>query len=202
MRTSSLKHTLDTTQAATSLKPDSLTSKTPSRHTSKENIPSSPRKALQEIPANIADEAGDSGKRALAALYQQNTALQNKLQALEQQHSSLVANHNSKVGALEGELRGLAEENHRLEKQVQISRAETALAAMSPGRDDVVGRLSEELAWHAKLHLYAERERMRLLDLLEFAGLEGRVVGKEVGVLRERLSVLSLRSCDTGKCLV
>jgi hypothetical protein len=76
---------------------------------------------------------------------------------------------------------------------------------MSPrhgGDDSVVRRLSEELAWHAKLHLYAERERLRLLDLLEFAGLEGRVVGREVGVLRERLSVLSLRSCESGKCLV
>ena len=75
---------------------------------------------------------------------------------------------------------------------------------MSPRtRDGEVARLSDELAWHAKLHLYAERERIRLLDLLEFAGLEGRVVGREVVGLREKLSMLSLRSVGSGiKCLV
>jgi chromosome segregation ATPase len=183
MRTSSLKHTIDAT-ANTSK--DLAPPKTPSRHASKENVPSSPRKALAEIASNIPDstEAVDSGKRALAALYQQNTALQNKLQAVESENTALIERHNAKITSLESELQSLVAENHRLEKELQISRAETALASMSPrhgGDDSVVRRLSEELAWHAKLHLYAERERLRLLDLLEFAGLEGRVVGREVG---------------------
>jgi hypothetical protein len=203
MRTSSLKHTID----LTTQKSDALSApKTPSRHTSKENV--SPRKVLQELPANVPpqDDAAESSKRALAALYQQNSLMQNKLQALETQKDSLITTHNAKISTMEAELRSLSEANYRLEKELQISRAETTLAVMSPrGREaehDTVRRLSEELAWHAKLHLYAERERMRLLDLLEFTGLEGRVVGREVGLLREKLSVLSLRSCDTGKCLV
>ena len=66
-----------------------------------------------------------------------------------------------------------------------------------------VERLAEELAWHAKLHLYAEKERLRLLDLLEFAGREGQVVSREYVGLREKLSKLSLRSQDSGiRCLV
>ena len=64
-------------------------------------------------------------------------------------------------------------------------------------------RLAEELAWHAKLHLYAEKERLRLLDLLEFAGREGKFVTKEYVGLREKFSKMSLRSEDSGiKCLV
>ena len=215
MRTSSLKHTIDTTA---NKQPDGVLAppKTPRSHHSKENVPQqmSPRKALQDLPAqnNVANttldsdlEAIESSKRALAALYTQNTSLQHRIQSLESSQTAAEADHDSKVSALEAELRALAEENHRLETELQISRAETSLAQLSSPRGvgGEVARLSEELAWHAKLHLYAERERMRLLDLLEFAGLEGKVVGKEVGVLREKLSILSLRSVDSGiKCLV
>jgi len=215
MRTSSLKHTIDTTASKQSdgvLAPP----QTPRSHHSKENARQqmSPRKALQDLPGqtNAANstldsdsEAVESSKRALAALYAQNTSLQHRIQSLESSQTAAAADHDSKVSALESELRALAEENHRLENELQISRAETSLAQISSPRgvSGELARLSEELTWHAKLHLYAERERMRLLDLLEFAGLEGKVVGKEVGVLREKLSILSLRSVDSGiKCLV
>jgi len=214
MRTSSLKHTIDTTakQSDGVLAPP----QTPRSHHAKENVHQqmSPRKALQDLPTqtNAANstldsdiEAIESSKRALAALYAQNTSLQHRIQSLESLQTAAAADHNSKVSVLESELSALAEENHRLENELQISRAETSLAQISSPRgvSGELARLSEELAWHAKLHLYAERERMRLLDLLEFAGLEGKVVGKEVGVLREKLSILSLKSVDSGiKCLV
>lgn len=109
--------------------------------------------------------------------------------------------------------------NHALEVSLKQAQAESsALMASSrsaPRNGDGVGcrcggvgggeveRLAEELAWHAKLHLYAEKERLRLLDLLEFAGREGKVVSREYVGLREKLSKLSLRSMDSGvRCLV
>jgi len=116
------------------------------------------------------------------------------------------------VGELQSELQRLGRENHRLQGLLQQSRRQTTELLLSPhtqrhtgtantnsnaiidGRDKdaELDRLSEELAWHAKLHLLAEKERLRLLDLLEFAGTEGKVVGREYGVLREKLSRISL----------
>lgn len=113
------------------------------------------------------------------------------------------------VDSVRGELERLGVENQRLREELCGVKAEmTKLEGMSARpmtASEEIARLSEELAWHAKLHLYAEKERLRLLDLLEFAGREGKIVGSEFNGLREKISRISLRSDIAAaefKCLV
>jgi DNA repair exonuclease SbcCD ATPase subunit len=207
MRTSSLKHIQEP-------------SKTP--HSSKENIRSrsvSPRKPLQEIPSNTLQPADlvkedpeefiEHSKRLFRNLQLDNEKLKSRIQNLEQSNSELASSKQLALDNLQEELEKLTIENHRLECLVQKSGRELADVTMSPRpqtANDEIRRLSDELAWHSKLHLYAEKERLRLLDLLEFAGYEGKFVVKEYIGLREKFSKISLRSIDSdgsgGKCLL
>lgn len=202
MRNSSLKHNLP---------PDTpRTSRSPS---AKENIPmrsrsASPRKALQPISAtNIqpsdlvrqdsTDDLLSHSKRVLHSLHQDNQQLKSRVSALELANANLVLENRAKIDTLQLELEKLISENHRLEEQLQTAKADMSNALTSPVRatdDGELARLSDELAWHAKLHLYAEKERLRLLDLLEFAGREGKFVVREYVGLKQRLSKMSLKS--------
>jgi predicted RNase H-like nuclease (RuvC/YqgF family) len=171
----------------------------------------------------------------------ENNTLRERVEELEQQQQLNMQNThgtaaNEIIDELQRELERLSKDNHRLEGLLQQSRRQTTELLLSPqthrtaGQSDIGGRdimnregeierLSEELAWHAKLHLFAEKERLRLLDLLEFAGTEGKVVGREYGVLREKLSRISLKDAaaaagngsgsgsvvsdgSSGKCLI
>ena len=197
MRTSSLKHNLDPVTLVPQL------TRTPrSIHSSKENFPrsrsASPRKPLQEIPSsNIqpsdlvkedTEEFLEHSKRLLQSLHIENVSLKAKLSSL--------SSYSTTVDSLQSELHSLTMKNHELEKLLQTCRSEHS----SRNTEAEVVRLSEELEWHAKLHLFAEKERMRLLDLLEFAGKEGQIVGKEYIGLKQKLSMMSLES--NSKCLI
>ena len=200
----------------------------------KENIPPrgqmSPRKPLKDMSnGSVTDteEFIEQSKRMVRNIQVENNMLRERVDELEQAQQQTSQNgQNARNGGetgeildeLQHELEKLSKENHRLEGLLQQSRRQTTELLLSPqthrtpapsrDRDEEVERLSEELAWHAKLHLYAEKERMRLLDLLEFAGTEGKVVVKEVGVLREKLSKISLNDAgvlsdgSSGKCLL
>ena len=208
MRTSSLKYSSQ--ELATS------TTRTPRSIHSKENIPSrsrsqSPRKPLQEIPSsNIqpadlvredTEEFIEHSKRLFQSLHTENSSLKSRVSTLEIANAELRASR--KLDSLQSQLEALVKENHRLEQELQVARAETANVLQRPGRDEEIRRLSEELSWHAKLHLFAEKERLRLLDLLEFSGREGQFVVKEYVGLKQKMSMLSLRSTESDwKCLV
>ena len=155
------------------------------------------------------------------SLHTDNEKLRARVKALELVNADLQSSNRKRVDALQNELEAVVHKNHALEVSLNEARAEQSAYMASPrtvynggasrcvcggmgggGRGEVE-RLAEELAWHAKLHLYAEKERLRLLDLLEFAGREGKVVSREYVGLREKLSKLSLRTQDSGiKCLV
>lgn len=168
----------------------------------------SPRKALQPISAtNIqpsdlvrqdsTDDLLSHSKRVLHSLHQDNQQLKSRVSALELANANLVLENRAKIDTLQLELEKLISENHRLEEQLQTAKADMSNALTSPVRatdDGELARLSDELAWHAKLHLYAEKERLRLLDLLEFAGREGKFVVREYVGLKQRLSKMSLKS--------
>lgn len=222
MRTSSLKHT---STVSLDLQPHTRP-RTPSRsiNSSKENFgtinrsrSASPRKPLQQIPASNIQQPSDlvrsddteefieHSKRLFTTLHTENTNLKAKIRNLE--------NSNKNIDSLQSELESLTRKNHELEKQLQSSRAGNHQHLTSPipsvasrrrsGEMSEVERLSEELEWHAKLHLYAEKERLRLLDLLEFAGREGKIVGREYVGLKQKMSMISLRSQGSDcKCLV
>jgi hypothetical protein len=205
MRTSSLKHNL----------PDPP--RTPRSPSFKENIPArsksaSPRKPLQPSSAtNIQpsdlvrqDSTEDflsHSKKILHSLHHDNQQLKSRVSALELANANLVSENRARIDALQLELEKLVSENHRLEEQLQATKAEASIALTSPIRtrdDGELARLSEELAWHAKLHLYAEKERLRLLDLLEFAGREGKFVVREYVGLKEKFSKMSLKSAASN----
>ena len=165
------------------------------------------------------EEFIEQSRRIMRNIQVENTVLRDRVEELEMQleqqpppqpqppQSTNTATAGI-IDSLQQEMEKLSKQNHRLEAQLQQSRRQTTELLLSPassrgqelrGNDrDEVERLSEELAWHAKLHLIAEKERLRLLDLLEFAGTEGRVVGREYGVLREKLSRISLRENGMG----
>ena len=154
------------------------------------------------------------------SLHTENQKLKARVKSLELVNADLQSSNRKRVDELQSELESLVEKNHSLEVSLNNAKAESSALMASPrpatrgcgscvcgglgavgGRE--VERLAEELAWHAKLHLYAEKERMRLLDLLEFATSEGKFVRREYVGLREKLSKLSLRSEASGiKCLV
>jgi hypothetical protein len=158
------------------------------------------------------EEFIEQSKRIMRNIQVENTTLKQRIEELEQQPQQQQQPTNNDAGgiidSLQQEMEKLSKENHRLEGLLQQSRRQTTELLLSPqsrrqemgtgDRDAEIERLSEELAWHAKLHLYAEKERLRLLDLLEFAGTEGKVVVREYGVLREKLSRISLRDQVTG----
>ena len=209
MRTSSLKY--NGTQD-----PATITMPTPRSIHSKENIPSrsrsqSPRKPLQEIPSNNIQPADlvredteefiEHSKRLFHSIHTENSTLKSRVSTLEIANAELRTSRI--LDSLQFQLETLVKENHRLEQELQISRAETSNARQRSGRDEEINRLSEELAWHAKLHLFAEKERLRLLDLLEFAGREGQCVVKEYVGLKQKMSMISLRSAESDcKCLI
>lgn len=169
-----------------------------------------------------------NSKRLLNSLYQENTQLKSKIQSLEQSSKTIdtlqlelqtLAEENHRLEVL---LQRRNSEMHNLKsptprstttrstgwktqtsdpRERQKSDSETRRSAAELEKE--VERLSEELAWHSKLHLFAEKERLRLLDLLEFSGNEGKIVGKEIVGLRQKVSMFSLRSWESeGKCLV
>lgn len=179
----------------------------------------SPRKPLKDMSnGSVTDteEFIEHSKRMVRNIQVENNTLRERVEELEQAQNQNTQNARNGAGAgeivdeLQRELEKLSKENHRLEGLLQQSRRQTTELLLSPqtqrntltinngDRDDEIERLSEELAWHAKLHLYAEKERMRLLDLLEFAGREGKVVVREYGVLREKLSRISLNDVAGG----
>ena len=189
--------------------------------------PRKPLKDMSNGPLGMGDteEFIEQSKRIMRNIQVENTFLKERIEDLEmqleqqpqQQQPQPQQPTNTTAGgiidSLQLEMEKLSQENHRLERLLQQSRRQTTELLLSPAsrrqelrtgdRDastsdrDEIERLSEELAWHAKLHLYAEKERLRLLDLLEFAGTEGKVVVRECGVLREKLSRISLREKGT-----
>ena len=210
MRTSSLKFTTQDIQG-----------RTPRSIHSKENIPNksqsgSPRKPLREVsnqiqPADLVredtEEFIEHSKRLFRSLHHENSTLKSQISSIELANEESRSSNRQKIDALQTELEKLVRENHRLEQLLQTSRAETSIALTSPGRvgacDDEISRLSEELAWHAKLHLFAEKERLRLLDLLEFSGREGQFVVKEYVGLKRKLSMISMKSAESDyKCFI
>ena len=201
MRTSSLRHDPNK----------------PPRTLSKENLHplnSSPRKPLKEVgnslqPADLVredtEEFIEHSKRILRNLQVENTSLKQKIEELEASNE-MARSRSESLDTVQSEMEKLVKENHRLEAEIQQLKSQQIMSPARPktASEEIV-RLSEELAWHAKLHLYAEKERMRLLDLLDFAGKEGRIVGREFRGLQERFSKMSLRSefsADGVKCLV
>lgn len=210
MRTSSLKHTLENPAQQQQLP---IRPRTPRSLHSKENFSrsrsTSPRKPLQQLqfqPCDLVkedtEEFLESSKRLFNTLHQENASLKMKIHSMER---------NTKlIDTLQSELETQVQENHRLENLLQQSRAENHHLEKSPNvrmrdnhTDREIERLSEELEWHAKLHLFAEKERLRLLDLLEFAGREGQIVGREYVGLKQKMSMFSLRSQESDcKCLV
>jgi hypothetical protein len=216
MRTSSLRHAglIDST-TTNPLKPPVIPSK--------ENI-ISPRKPLKEISSNgsISIQPNDlvasqdpefvieNSKRMVRHIQSENEKLRARVQSLEEANSELAASKQQSLDNLQVELEKLTTENHDLQLELQKAKAEMTKGVLSPRSSTSSGeisRLSEELAWHAKLHLYAERERIRLLDLLDFAGYEGRFLKTECVGLRDKLSKVSLRSAiaeseGSGKCLI
>ena len=197
--------------------------RTPRSLHSKENLhprsrSASPRKALAEIlcnniqPSDLVHEHPEEfiehSKHVIRNLQLENESLRRRVKSFDFAQSEKTTSKDERIDALQAELERLVSENHRLETQLHSTKAEMQI---SSGGAAEIARLSEELAWHSKLHLYAEKERMRLLDLLEFAGREGKLMVKEAVVLREKLSKLSLRSSscavasDGGsvyKCLI
>jgi len=117
--------------------------------------------------------------------------------------AEMVQRKEESVDSVRGELERLKVENQRLRGEAEMAKLERMSARPMTATEEIA-RLSEELAWHAKLHLYAEKERMRLLDLLEFAGREGKIVGNEFNGLREKISRISLSdvAAEEFKCLV
>ena len=219
MRTSSLKH----------MSVDLSNTRTP--RASKENLhqltcsrSASPRKPLKELPSNNIqpgdivrddpEEFIDNAKRIIRNIQVENESLRSRMKSLEAANSEIQSTTADKIDCLQAEMERLVQENHRLEEQLQNCKAENLVMSMSPrpgGSDNSaereIARLSDELAWHSKLHLYAEKERIRLLDLLEFSRREGNIAVKECVGLREKISRISLRGFgDTdsigSKCLV
>jgi type I site-specific restriction endonuclease len=211
MRTSSLKNTMENPR-------------TP--RPSKENInprsrSASPRKPLKELangiqPADLVredtEEFVEQSKRMFRNIQVENEKLRQRVEHLETAKQQDEQAKLESMDQLQADLERLAKENHRLETLLQESQAAATHTLSSPRprtASDEILRLSEELAWHAKLHLYAEKERMRLMDLVEFAAREGKFVVKEYVGLKEKVSKLSLRSdgvdleSSSGwKCLV
>jgi predicted nucleic acid-binding Zn-ribbon protein len=212
MRTSSLKH---------------IDARTPKP--SKENLSqprsrsASPRKALQEINSNTTIQPSDlvsqdsqedlieHSKRMFRSLQIENEKLKQRIESLEYSKAQVDATYREKIQSLQKDLEKMAEEKHKLENMLQESKKQTSNALiisprkmdMEHGVDVEIERLSEELAWHAKLHLFAEKERMRLMDLLEFAGHEGKFMVRQFHGLREKMSKVSLMSMESeGKCLI
>jgi hypothetical protein len=177
MRTSSLKHMV----------PEP---KTPRSIYSKENIPqssqSSPRKPLKEIATNdqFPEDLFDTRKTQDT----ENQRLRARINSLELLNSQIQSSNKKCIGQLQSQVDSAVSQNTLLQTQLESS------------SKTEVERLSEELKWHSKLHLYAEKERIRLLDLLEFSGCEGKFQVNEVHFIREKCSQFSLAS-DT-KCLV
>ena len=152
------------------------------------------------------EEFIEHSKRILRNLQIENTSLKQKIEELEASNEEMARSRSESLDTVQLEMEKLVKENHRLEAEIQQLKSQQIMSPAGPktASEEIV-RLSEELAWHAKLHLYAEKERMRLLDLLDFAGKEGRIVGREFRGLQERFSKMSLRSefsADGVKCLV
>jgi type I site-specific restriction endonuclease len=211
MRTSSLKNTMEIPR-------------TP--RPSKENInprsrSASPRKPLKELangiqPADLVredtEEFVEQSKRMFRNIQVENEKLRQRVEHLETAKHQVDHAKFESMDQLQADLERLAKENHRLETLLQESWAAATQTSSSPRprtASDEISRLSDELAWHAKLHLYAEKERMRLMDLLEFAAREGKFVVNEYVGLKEKVSKFSLRSdgvdleSNSGwKCLV
>jgi type I site-specific restriction endonuclease len=179
----------------------------------------SPRKPLKEVTNGIqpsdlvkedTDEFIEHSKRMFRNIQIENNALRMKVEELQESKLEMEKAKLDSVDQLQVELERLSKENHRLEHLMQESQKETTQVVMSPRptsreshSDEEIVKLKEELEWHAKLNLYAEKERMRLLDLLDFAGKEGKLVVKEYIGLREKMSKISLRSdTDSCKCLI
>jgi hypothetical protein len=220
MRTSSLKHIYTTNDPTTVTKENLPPPPTIARSTTH----SSPRKPLSTRPPQQPSDCEDTtesllaeSKRIFTSLHTENEKLRARITSLELVNADLQSSNRKRVDSLQTEVDVLGKKNRMLEVSLNKAQAESSALVMSPRVGRVGGgactggccgsgeveRLAEELAWHAKLHLYAEKERLRLLDLLEFAGREGQVVSREYVGLREKLSKLSLRSQDSGiRCLV
>lgn len=145
-------------------------------------------------------------KRIIRNLQLENESLRNKMKHLGLTNVEQQSSKRERIDTLQAELERLVAKNHRLEIELQTVKSEASLSSVGAAE---IARLSEELEWHAKLHLYAEKERKRLLDLLDFAGREGEFTVREAIGLREKLSKISLRSgvstSEAGssyKCLV
>lgn len=212
IRTSSLRHNI--VQETTTRTPRSL----------KENIhprsrSASPRKPLKEVtngiqPTDLIKEDTDDfiehSKRMFRNIQIENNSLRTKVEELQEAKVEMEKAKLESVDQLQVELERLSHENHRLEQLLQEAQKEKTQVIMSPRptskethSDEEIARLREDLNWHAKLMSYAEKERMRLLDLLDFAGKEGKFVVKEYVGLRERMSQMSLKSDgSSSKCLI
>src|SRR5271170_1189185 len=217
MRTSSLKHISTTNDPTTSTKenlpPPRSTSHSSPRKPLSTRPPQQPSDLL--IPKDSTESLLAESKRIFSSLHTENEKLRARLASLELVNADLQCSNRKRVDTLQNEIDLLGKKNRMLEVSLNKAQAESFALVTSPrvGRGGActggccgggeVERLAEELAWHAKLHLYAEKERLRLLDLLEFAGREGKVVSREYVGLREKLSKFSLRSQDSGiRCLV
>jgi hypothetical protein len=214
MRTSSLKNAQENPRTPRTLSKENM-------HPRSRSV--SPRKPLKDLPNGIQpadlvrEDTGDCvehSKRMVRNIQIENEKLRNRITYLESTGHDVEKAKVESMDQLQSELERLAKENHRLETLLQSAQADTSQAIISSpsarptNANDEIARLAEELEWHAKLHLYAEKERMRLMDLLEFAGREGNFVVKEYVGLREKISKLSLKSGASGgsdsgwKCLV
>ena len=222
MRTSSLKH-ITTTGNNDPTKENVLPAQPRSRSVSPRKPLSNVSLQQQHRPSDLVREDSTEdflaeSKRIFQSLHIDNEKLRARVKSLELVNADLQSSNRKRVDSLQSELESLVAKNHALEVSLNKVQAESSVLMASPrtvhgstgrncrcggGGDREVERLAEELAWHAKLHLYAEKERLRLLDLLEFAGREGKVVSREYVGLREKLSKLSLRSQDSGiRCLI
>jgi type I site-specific restriction endonuclease len=212
IRTSSLRHNM--VQETSSRTPRSAKENMHPRSRS-----ASPRKPLKEVTNGIqptdlikedTDEFIEHSKRMFRNIQIENNSLRNKVEELQEAKLEMEKAKLESVDQLQVELERLSQENHRLEKLLQDAQNETTQIIMSPRptpkekhTDEEIARLKDELNWHAKLMSYAEKERMRLLDLLDFSGKEGKFVVKEYVGLREKMSKVSLKSEGSScKCLI